>query len=222
MSMKKDISERIANNLIHLRKISKLTQMEFAEKINYSDKAVSKWENGESLPSVEVLEKICDFYGITLNDIVGEDDILVDKKRTQKMSTSKICIILLCCLSVWLVATIIYVYAKLLFNESLWMSFVWAVPVTCVIGIIFNSLWGRQRNVFILVSLLIWSSLASLYLQILSYNAWIIFFVGIPLQLAVILWSTLYVSKKHTRREKNETTEIWQFKKIKSNLQKRK
>ena len=205
--MKKDIGERISNNLVSLRKMSKLTQMEFAEKINYSDKAVSKWENGESLPSVEVLEKICDFYGITLNDIVGEDDILVDKKRTQKMSTSKICIILLCCLSVWLVSTIIFVYAKLLFNQSLWMSFVWAVPVTCVIGIIFNSLWGRQRNVFILVSLLIWSSLASLYLQILSYNTWIIFFVGIPLQLAVILWSTLYVSKKRTRREKNELTE---------------
>lgn len=202
--MKRDISERISSNLVSLRKTSKLTQMEFAEKINYSDKAVSKWENGESLPSVEVLEKICEFYGITLNDIVGEDDILLDKKRAQKMSTSKVCIILLCCLSVWLVATIIYVYAKLLFDKSLWMSFVWAVPVTCVIGIIFNSLWGRQRNVFILVSLLIWTLLASLYLQILSYNTWIIFFVGIPLQLAVILWSTLYVSKKRTRREKNE------------------
>ena len=205
--MKKNISERIANNLVNLRKSAKLTQIEFAEKINYSDKAVSKWENGESLPSVEVLENICDFYGITLNDIVGEDDILLNNKRTSKMSTSKVCIILLCCLSIWLASTIVYVYAKLIFNESIWMSFVWAVPATCIVAIIFNSLWGRKRNVFILISLLIWSALASLYLQTLSYNTWIIFFIGIPLQLAVILWSTLYVSKKKTRRDKNEIKE---------------
>ena len=205
--MKKSVGERIALNLVTLRKTAKLTQMEFAEKINYSDKAVSKWENGESLPSVEVLENICDFYGITLNDIVGEDDIVLDKKRTNKMSTSKICIILLCCLSVWLVSTIIYVYAKLIFDKSIWMSFVWAVPATCIMAIIFNSLWGRKRNVFILISLLIWTALASIYLQVLSYNAWVIFMVGIPLQLAVILWSTLYVTKKNTRRDKNEIKE---------------
>ena len=204
--MKKSINERIALNLVSLRKAAKLTQMEFSEKINYSDKAVSKWENGESVPSVEVLENICEFYGITLNDIVGEEDIVLDKKRANRMSTSKVCIILLCCLSVWLVATVMYVYAKLIFDQSLWMSFVWAVPATCVIGIIFNSLWGRQRNVFILISLLIWTAIASIYLQVLTYNAWIIFFVGIPLQLAVILWSTLYVSKKKTRRDKNEIT----------------
>ena len=206
--MKKSIGERIATNLVNLRKTAKLTQLEFAQKVNYSDKAVSKWEKGESLPSVEVLEHICDFYGITFNDLVGDEDIILDKKRTTRMSTSKVCIILLCCLSIWLLATIVYVYAKLIFNESVWMSFVWTVPATCIIGIIFNSIWGRGRNVFILISLLIWTAIASFYLQLLPYyNAWIIFIIGIPLQLAVILWSTLHQTNKHLKRRKNGTKE---------------
>ena len=75
--MKKSIGERIATNLVNLRKTAKLTQLEFAQKVNYSDKAVSKWEKGESLPSVEVLEHICDFYGITFNDLVGDEDIII-------------------------------------------------------------------------------------------------------------------------------------------------
>ena len=194
--MGKTINERIANNLVELRKTAKLTQIEFAEAINYSDKAVSKWENGESLPNVEVLENICNFYGITFNDLVGEDSIKLDNKRSTKMSTSKICIIMLCCLSIWLLATIIFVYAKLIFDITLWITYVWAVPATCAIGIIFNSIWGRKRNVFILISLLIWTGLASVYLQILTYNTWIIFLLGVPLQIAVLLWSTLYKQKK--------------------------
>ena len=194
--MGKTINERIANNLVELRKTAKLTQIEFAEAINYSDKAVSKWENGESLPNVEVLENICNFYGITFNDLVGEDSIKLDNKRSTKISTSKICIIMLCCLSIWLLATIIFVYAKLIFDITLWITYVWAVPATCAIGIIFNSIWGRKRNVFILISVLIWTGLASVYLQILTYNTWIIFLLGVPLQIAVLLWSTLYKQKK--------------------------
>ncbi|MFQ8954332.1 MAG: helix-turn-helix domain-containing protein [Oscillospiraceae bacterium] len=45
----------IAKNLSELRRKNKLTQLEVAEKLNYSDKAVSKWEQGESLPGIEVL-----------------------------------------------------------------------------------------------------------------------------------------------------------------------
>ena len=69
----KPINERISENLTKLRKNAKLTQLEFAEQINYSDKAISKWEKGESLPSIDILEKICDFFNITLNDLTNED-----------------------------------------------------------------------------------------------------------------------------------------------------
>ena len=48
----------VSKNLSDLRKRNGLTQAELAEKLNYSDKAVSKWEKGESLPGVEVLYKL--------------------------------------------------------------------------------------------------------------------------------------------------------------------
>lgn len=64
-----DINKIIGKNLLKLRKSAKLTQMELAEKFNYSDKSISKWENGESLPSVEILHELSTFYGTTLNDL---------------------------------------------------------------------------------------------------------------------------------------------------------
>ena len=63
----------IAKNLSELRKKNRLTQLELAEKLNYSDKAVSKWEQGESLPGIEVLCKLSKLYGVSLDYIVGED-----------------------------------------------------------------------------------------------------------------------------------------------------
>ena len=62
----------IAKNLTALRKKNKLTQIELAKLLSYSDKAISKWENGESVPSVDVLYRISKIYNVSLDFIVGE------------------------------------------------------------------------------------------------------------------------------------------------------
>ena len=67
-----DVKVIFAQNLISLRKQMKLTQIELAEKINYSDKAVSKWERGESIPDVTVLMTIASLFGVTLDFLVTE------------------------------------------------------------------------------------------------------------------------------------------------------
>ena len=59
-----DIKENLANNIASHRKALKLTQAELAQKLNYSDKAVSKWERGEAVPDLVVLKQIADFFGI--------------------------------------------------------------------------------------------------------------------------------------------------------------
>ena len=69
----KDVRQIIAENLIELRKVNKLTQLELAEKLNYSDKAISKWERGESLPDVEILCQIAELYGVSLDYLVTKD-----------------------------------------------------------------------------------------------------------------------------------------------------
>ena len=50
-----DIRSIIANNLVILRRKKEMTQTELAEMLNNSDKAVSKWERGESVPDISVL-----------------------------------------------------------------------------------------------------------------------------------------------------------------------
>ena len=65
----------IGKKLLYLRKKNKLTQAELAEKLNYSDKAISKWEKGESLPPVEVFYNISKFYGVSLDYIIGDETI---------------------------------------------------------------------------------------------------------------------------------------------------
>ena len=56
------IKSNIAKNLTAYRKRCNLTQSQLAEKINYSDKAVSKWERGEGVPDTLVLLKMCEIF----------------------------------------------------------------------------------------------------------------------------------------------------------------
>ena len=71
-----DINKIIGKNLLILRKNAKLTQMELAERFNYSDKTISKWESGESLPSIEILYELAKFYNTTLDALTVENDII--------------------------------------------------------------------------------------------------------------------------------------------------
>ena len=65
-----EIKENFSQNLINLRKAKSLTQLQLAEKLNYSDKAISKWEVGSVLPDVETLSHIAEFFGLTVNDLI--------------------------------------------------------------------------------------------------------------------------------------------------------
>ena len=67
-----ELKNVIADNLINLRKSNKLTQLELAEKLNYSDKAISKWERGESLPDIIILKQLAEMYGVSVDYILTE------------------------------------------------------------------------------------------------------------------------------------------------------
>lgn len=192
-----EVKEVIAKNLTKLRQQKKLTQNELAKKINYTDKSVSKWEHGDTTPPIDVLCKLAEFYGVNLDYLVTEDP---DEKFNKYYNHSqnkhnKLIITLLAESIVWLIATMAFVYTKnALYNN--WLFFVIAVPESCIVGIIFNSLWGKRWFLFFLISVLIWSTLASVYLCLLKNNLWEMFFLGIPLQIAVVLWAQLKPNKK--------------------------
>ena len=84
-SMKNQVSKlTIAKNLTDLRKISGLTQAQLAEKLGYTDKAISKWEHAETLPDVITLATIADFYGVTLDYLTTTDEIRKKQQPTNK------------------------------------------------------------------------------------------------------------------------------------------
>lgn len=176
----------IAKNLSELRKRNKLTQLELAEKLNYSDKAVSKWEQGESLPGIEVLYKLSKLYGVSLDYIVGEDTAKPSPTSSERKKHN--IITLLSVLAVWLLATVIYIFCEIFAGVKPWIAFCWAVPLSLVVSLVFDVIWHQNRLFFLIVSLLVWSLLLCFCLQFLNYNIWIILGIGVPLQTATLLW----------------------------------
>ncbi len=187
-----DYRKIIANNISELRKENKLTQSELAEKLHYSDKAISRWERGDTMPSIEVLCELCDLFKVELTYLVSTD---TDKKKSAKVNNAvlgnRITIALLAISFVWLLATCIYVYSSIQFSNHPWTIFLWAVPVTALVSDIFNIIWGKRIYSILTRSVLIWSLLTCFYIQFLSLNAWLVFILGVPMQVCVVLWCRL-------------------------------
>lgn len=184
----------VAANLVALRRENGLTQAELAEKLNYSDKAVSRWEHGDTLPDINVLCQLCEFYGITLNSLISEDAEFEKNKKTYKDSIGyRIWVCALSVAVVWLCATIVFVYSQSFSTKSnYWMAFIWAVPVSClVINRIARGLPSRNTVSLICSSVFFWSLITAVYLQFLiykGYNFWLFFVIGVPVEIVVVLW----------------------------------
>ncbi len=190
------INETIAKNLIYYRKEAGLTQAELAEKINYSDKSVSKWESGNGVPDIYTLLQLAELYGVSINALVGEDTPVQHKKKVRGLH---LLIMLLSSGIVWLVASCIFVALQLLQpGRAWWLAFVYAVVVNAVVLLVYGVLWKHRILNFISVSTMIWVALVSLYLtvkmitgrmEIETTGLWCIFLIGIPLQVLEVLWA---------------------------------
>lgn len=193
----KDVKEIIKNNLIKYRKDNKLTQLELAEKIHYSDKAISRWENGEVVPDIETLNSLSEIYEISITQFFEEHTIIkpILHKIKHLEIGNKLAITLISVAGVWLIACILYFYLHAISHANVWQLFMWAVPISSIVGIVFNGIWGKRLWTFILVSILVWSILSSFYFQFFKYNLFFIFLIGAPLQVSIILWS--FISPKN-------------------------
>ena len=181
----------IGKNLQILRKKNSLTQAELAEKLNYSDKAISKWEKGESLPPIEVFYKLRQLYGVSIDNIVNEEKIKPHVIESSYLRKRYLHITLLSLLAVWLVALVCFVFIHIFTDKYYPLTFAWGVPVSTIVGLVFDVIWNKCKIMFWLVSVLVWSILLCLAIQLLHFNVWEILLFGIPLQIAVIIWSRM-------------------------------
>ena len=191
MSENKDIKKIVAKNLANLRKNKKITQTELAEQFGYSDKAISKWENGDTLPDIQTLYQLCEFYNVTLDFLVNEqnfeDKIKYINHLNKKIIINNSLIELLYCSFVWVLAVIIYVYLFTFSSINYWQIFIWALPGTSIVMLFFTKVWKNKLYTFIVRSIFFWTLITACYVQFIEYNIWPLYFLMIPVQIALIL-----------------------------------
>ena len=186
--MAENVKEIIASNLASLRKSSKMTQQQLAEKLNYSDKAVSRWENAETLPDIETLCKICDIYGVKFEYLLQKEQPKKNPYVVKTNLTGKILITFIIMCSLWIAATLTYTYVNVIFGVKVWTVLIWAVPVSAVVCELCNAVFFKNKALgCVLYSVLSWTTILALYLQTLKYNTWMLFIMGVPLQAVIIL-----------------------------------
>jgi len=202
--MEQSLEQIVAANLTELRRAKQWTQADLAEKINYSDKSISKWERGEGIPDLKVLMQLADLFGVTLNDLVRENGgaEYLEQKKANRSIAPRVIMELLAVSVVFLVATVIYV-ALSRFNP--WICFVWAVPVSFGLMTLFNAHWSFRVCAIVFGSIFAWTLLAAVYLQLLPYNLWMLFLIGIPMQAAIVLGAQL--GRKRTFKKGNQQHE---------------
>ena len=175
----------VSKNIIHLRTNRKMTQLELGNALSYSDKAVSKWERGEAVPDAYVLLKISSVFNVSVDYLLSEHSEKELKAVTPYRSDRRI-ISLIAILGVWTLA--ITIFAVFWFTGSIpWLVFVYALPVSFVMMIIFITLWGNKKNNVYFISLLLWSIICVIYFTFLQYNWWFLFVIGLPAQIIVLL-----------------------------------
>ena len=202
-----ELKSIVAKNLVDLRKNAGFTQIEIAEKLNYSDKAVSKWERGESLPDVETIKKLADLYSVSVDAILREQKDITKRIHKYALTPSQRMLIILISVGlVWAVATTVFSVLCWVDVDNLVASysFILALPVTFIVIIVFNSLWGKVWINLLAASALLWTTALCIYLLVsLSYR-WLCFIVPIPLQVVLIFFYGLKILNLEIRKKRKE------------------
>ncbi len=209
---------QIGANIAAYRKREGLTQAGLGAKLNYSDKAVSKWERGESIPDVLTLVQITEQFGITVDDLLSDPDALpedadpgkLEKAMTQvsekalKRKANKNVILALSSTLVWFIALLTFVVISSFELPNSWIAFLYAIPVNAIVLLSLRSAWRDFRWNRWLISGIVWGFLLSIHVSLvifLDFNMWRIYLLGIPGEIAISLWFRLFRTSKEEKQE---------------------
>lgn len=190
-----NVREIISNNIVELRKAHHLSQAELGNALAYSDKTISKWERGESLPDIETLTNIAEYFKVDLNFFIVPHDNLSNKVNvnTKKSLYKKSLTAALLVLGILFICTTIFMYGYLSQKQGWqlsWLSFMYFAPISTLTIIIYMRKYLNRLSFIILLSILLWSFLSCVYVNVLMLsdsNIWMLFISGAPVQAAIIL-----------------------------------
>ena len=206
--MENDITnqqELLAKNLAYYRKASGLTQLELADRFNYSDKSVSKWERGEGFPDIFVLKSLADFYGITVDDFYQSEHkaVKVSQNKKRKQTYLKLLSIginwLVTVLTFFLLNTLLSRFAQDAPFEP-WLTFIYGTLTTGIILLVWEFIYHNRFLRMIATSIIIWTAALSLFLTflvVMNLPLPLLFVVAIPLEVLEIIW---YLFRRNRKR----------------------
>ncbi len=204
-----DIKAVFAKNLSDLRQAAGMTQLELGDALNYSDKTVSKWERGESIPDAGMLKQIGDVFGVSVDYLLEEEHGTETETKpdeapqevSEEVYRNRRTIRYIVQAGVWLLSFAILVLCWIITRHFYWLILVWTLPVSFLLSIIFSSLWSRHkgRDNYIFISLFILSILTAIYLSALSKNLWMLFLLMVPVEILLFFCFKLYFDKRKDR-----------------------
>lgn len=179
-----------ASNLIRLRTTAGMTQVELGEKLNYSDKTISKWERAESIPDAFVLKQIGAIFEVSVDDLLDThdqwEDSLSGKKKGLETKYDSFVITMVSIAGIGTLAVLIFVIFWVL-GSIQWSVFAYAVPVSLVTLLVLNSIWNKGKHNLFIVASLVFCIIAIIYIALIEYQPWQLFLVVIPAELVVFL-----------------------------------
>ncbi len=206
--MEQNIERNIANNLTELRKARELKQSDLSKEIGYSDKTISRWENGSSVPDITTLVKLAEFYNVTLEDLISENAVEKTAKEPDKKNKEEIvnelAVLFLSFCTVWLIGVLGYIGAIIVRKEYIWQLFVWAIPVS--VSVLYYGVKKRypiKWLIFLLYTIVVVGLIVAIYVQLLDYNFWQLFLIIVPLE-GIGVVNTFYRSKDKKKKFKKQ------------------
>lgn len=182
-----ELKRNVAQNIFFLRSSNNLTQSELGEKLNYSDKAISKWERAEGLPDAYVLTRLSEIFGVSVDYLLSEHTEQDRHVETSPIKNTKRLIVQTVIFSIIALAVLLAVTLYITNGILYWQIFIYCLPAIFTVAMVFSFVWWHGKGAFIYTSLLLWSVILTAYIALLWQNNWQLFFIGIPCQIIVFL-----------------------------------
>lgn len=178
------LRKTVGKNIALYRKSHRDTQAALGQKLNYTDKAVSKWERGESLPDIYVLSRIAALYGVSVGVLIGES-----KPELQDSPHLHLYVWLLSMALAFLIGTVLIVafeIADVAFNG--WLFLLYAAALSALLSVIFTMLWWGLWRQLAAWSSFIWLIGLTVLLTVPGVAAAKGLMICVAVQLIVLVW----------------------------------
>ncbi len=182
-----ELKRNVAQNIFFLRTANNLTQSELGSRLNYSDKAISKWERAEGLPDAYVLTRLSEIFDVSVDYLLHEHTEQDRRVDTAPIKNTKRLIVQTIIFGIIAIAVLLAVTLYIAFDTLYWQIFIYSLPVIFTVLMVFSFVWWRSKGAFLYTSLLLWSIILTAYVALFSQNNWQLFFIGIPCQIIVFL-----------------------------------